>query len=137
MTECEMREYLEGHFYASKKIKALEAEKLQLRLKAQGGAINYEENNTVSKLNHTERKLMEIADDENEIDCEIQKLKNKQKEIRRTISLLHDNDLESVLIFRYIVYRSEEETAEELHYANRTVQEKIKKAIKKLCGKMC
>lgn len=137
MTEADMREYLEGHFYASKKIKALEAEKMQLRLNAQGGSISYESNYTASKENGTERTLMSLADEEAEIDKKIKYLKAKQHNIRHTIDLLDDDDLESVLIYRYIAYRTESETAVELNYAPRTVQEKVKKAIRKLCAKMC
>ena len=137
MTETEMRNYLEGHFYASKKIKALEAERRQLRINAQGGAISFEGNNTTGKSNATERNLMRLADEEKEIDEEITRLKNKQRDIRRLIGSLGDDDLEAVLIFRYIVHNTEEQTAEKLNYAPRTVQEKIKKAVSKLCVKMC
>ena len=137
MTENEVRDYLESHFYASKKIKALEAERTQLRLDATGGAICYEDNNTASKTNGTERKLMSLADEEREIDSQIAELRCLQRKVRESISSLHDNDLESVLIYRYIAYHTEEETAEGLNYAQRTVQEKIKKAIKKICAKMC
>ena len=51
MTEVQMRSFLEGHFYASKKIKALEEERRQLRITAQGGAVNYEGNYTTTKSN--------------------------------------------------------------------------------------
>lgn len=137
MTETEMRNYLEGHFYASKKIKALEAERRQLRMNAQGGAISFEGNNTTGKSNATERNLMCLADEEKEIDEQIVRLRQKQRDIRQLISSLNDDDLEAVLIFRYIVHNTEEQTAEKLNYAPRTVQEKIKKAVSKLCVKMC
>ena len=137
MTETEMRNYLEGHFYASKKIKALEAERRQLRMNAQGGAISFEGNNTTGKPNATERNLMRLADEEKEIDEQIVRLRQKQRDIRQLISSLNDDDLEAVLIFRYIVHNTEEQTAEKLNYAPRTVQEKIKKAVSKLCVKMC
>lgn len=137
MTETEMRNYLEGHFYASKKIKALEAERRQLRMNAQGGAISFEGNNASSKSNGTESNLMRLADEEKEIDEQIVKLRQKQREIRQLINSLNDDDLEAVLIFRYIVHNTEEQTAEKLNYAPRTVQEKIKKAVSKLCVKMC
>ena len=68
---------------------------------------------------------------------QIEELRLLQREIRERIASLHNNDLESVLIYRYIAYRTEEEAAEELNYSKRTVQEKIKWAIKKLCAKMC
>ena len=137
MTEIEMRRYLEEHFYAEKKIKALEAEKKQKRLNAQGGAISYEENNTATKSNNTEIALMKIADEEIEIDSEITALRTKQREIRDTISHLHDNDLESVLILKYIAHYKDEAIARELHYAPRTVQSKLSRAIKRLSEKIC
>ena len=137
MTENEMRNYLESHFYASKKIKALEEERKQLRLNAAGVTISFEDSGTGSKSNGTERKLMSLADDERELDEQISGLRDLQRKVRASIASLHDNDLESVLIYRYIAYHTEEETGEGLNYAQRTVQEKIKKAIKKLCAKMC
>ena len=137
MTEVQMRNYLEGHFYASKKIKALEEERRQLRISAQGGAVNYEGNYTTTKSNASERNLVRLADEEKRIDEEVTRLRDKQREIRQLIDSLEDDDLEAVLIFRYIVHNTEEQTAEKLNYAPRTVQEKIKKAIIKLCVKMC
>lgn len=139
MTEEEMRMHLEKHFYASKKIKALEAERTQLRLNAAGGAINYEDNctGTASKSNGTERKLMSLADAEQAIDKQVLELRLLQQSIRQLIASLQDNDLEAVLIYRYILHNTEEQTAEQLNYAKRTVQEKVKRAIYKLCAKMC
>ena len=137
MTEVQMKNFLEGHFYASKKIKALEAERKQLRLSAQGGAVGYEGVSSATRQNSTERNLISLADEEQKIDDEIARLRESQQKVRRTIDLLHDDDLEAVLIFRYIIHNTEEQTAEKLNYAPRTVQEKIKKAIKKLCAKMC
>lgn len=137
MTEVQMRNYLEGHFYASKKIKALEEERRQLRISAQGGAVSYEGNYSTTKSNASERNLVRLADEEKKIDDEIVRLRNKQREIRQLISSLDDDDLEAVLIFRYVVHNTEEQTAEKMNYAPRTVQEKMKKAIRKLCVKMC
>lgn len=137
MTEVQMRNYLEGHFYASKKIKALEEERRQLRISAQGGAVSYEGNYTTTKANASECTLVRLADEEKKIDDEIVRLRNKQREIRQLISSLDDDDLEAVLIFRYVVHNTEEQTAEKMNYAPRTVQEKMKKAIRKLCVKMC
>lgn len=136
MTETEMRNYLEGHFYASKKIKALEAERRQLRINAQGGAVSFEGNYTATKQNATESNLVRLADEEQRIDDEVSKLKNEQREVRQCIAELHDNDLESVLIYHYILHRTIEGTAEELNYHPNTVKKKIKRAVLKLCTKM-
>ncbi|MBP5362259.1 MAG: sigma-70 family RNA polymerase sigma factor [Ruminococcus sp.] len=136
MTEIEMRNYLEGHFYASKKIKALEAERRQLRLNAQGCSVGYEGSYASTKQNGTERNLISLADEEKNIDEQIVKLRAEQKKVRQLIGELHDNDLEAVLIFRYILHHSIEESAEQLNYHPNTVKEKIKRAVEKLCTKM-
>ena len=133
MTEKEMRDFLESHFYASKKITALEAERRQLRMNAVGGAVSYEGNYTTPHANGTERILMRLADEEEAIDEQIVQLREQQHKVRVLISELHDNDLEAVLIYRYILHHTVEDTAELLHYAVRTVQVKQKKAIRKLC----
>ena len=138
MTETEVRDYLKSHFYATQKIKALESEKFQLRLDAQGGAISFEGTGSAPvKDNITELRLMKLADKEATIDQEIQRLTLHKDKVRQFIADLHDDDLESVLIFRYILYCTEEQAAEKLNYAPRTVQEKVKKAIKKLSENMC
>ena len=136
MTEVQMRNYLEGHFYASKKIKALEEERRQLRINAQGGAVKYEGNYATTKKNGTESKLLCLADEEKKIDDEVARLREEQQKIRHLIAELHDNDLEAVLIYRYILHHTIEDAAEELNYHPNTVKEKIKRAIAKLCTKM-
>lgn len=136
MTEVQMRNYLEGHFYASKKIKALEEERRQLRINAQGGAVSYEGNYTTTKQNASERNLVCLADEEKRIDDEVIRLREEQQKVRKLIAQLHDNDLEAVLIYRYILHHTIEDAAEELNYHPNTVKEKIKRAIGKLCTKM-
>ena len=128
-----LRDFLESHFYASKKITALEAERRQLRMNAAGGAVSYEGNYTTPHPSSTERILMRLADEEEAIDEQIVQLREQQHKVRVLISELHDNDLEAVLIYRYILHHTVEDTAGLLHYAVRTVQVKQKKAIRKLC----
>lgn len=105
MTEQEIKKFLKSHFYATQKIKALTEE--------------------AELLSESQR---------NDIDLEIVELKKQQERVRQVIAELHDNDFESVLIYRYVLYNTEEQTADKLHYAPRTVQEKVKKAIKKICA---
>lgn len=105
MTEQEIKKFLKSHFYATQKIKALMEE--------------------AELLPENQR---------NDIDLEIIELKKHQERVRQVIAELHDNDFESVLIYRYVLYNTEEQTADKLHYAPRTVQEKVKKAIKKICA---
>ena len=48
------------------------------------------------------------------------------------IAKLNDSELETVLIHRYILFHTVEETAEIMNYSTRTVIRKIDTAIKKL-----
>ncbi|HRR76963.1 MAG TPA: hypothetical protein P5191_09165 [Ruminococcus sp.] len=133
MTENEVNRFLKSHFFATQKIKALELEKKQLRIDAQGGSISYEGNYPSSKKNAVEATLMTLSEKEEKIDNEISELKKKRDKVRAAIDLLNDDDLESVLINRYITYHTVEEVAEIMHYAPRTIKLKQKQAYEKLC----
>lgn len=109
MSKEDLRKFLESHFHIEKKITALEQE--------------------VGKLHCS---CYDTADDEAEILEEIENLRAKQKAVRLAISKLENPDLEAVMIMRYINHYTESETADALHYAHRTVQEKVRKGIKKL-----
>jgi len=133
VTENEVNRFLKSHFFATQKIKALELEKKQLRIDAQGGSISYEGNYPSSKKNAVEATLMTLSEKEEKIDNEISELKKKRDKVRAAIDLLNDDDLESVLINRYITYHTVEEVAEIMHYAPRTIKLKQKQAYEKLC----
>ena len=133
MTETDVKKFLKSHFFATQKIKALELEKIQLRIDAQGGSVSYEGNYPSTKKNAVEATLMSLSEKEEKIDQEIKMLKLKKERVREAIDELHDDDLESVLINRYITYHTVEETAELMHYAPRTIKLKQKQAYEKLC----
>jgi hypothetical protein len=134
MNEKEVGAFLESHFYASKKIKALEAERRQLRATAQGAGVNYESiGSTGTRQNGTEKTYMRLADDEAKIDLQISQLREEQGKVRAAIDLLNNADLEAVLISRYILHNTKNKTAKLLKYAPRAVAYKQRKAIKILC----
>ena len=133
MTENDVRKFLKSHFKATQKIKALELEKIQLRMDAQGGSVSYDGNYPSAKRNAVESNLIRLGAREQEIDEEIVQLKRKRDRVRETIDQLCDDDLEAVLINRYITYHTVEETAEIMNYAPRTVRKKQKQAFEKLC----
>lgn len=108
MTKEEMREFLDSHFRATNKIKALEVE--------------------IKALSATEGNAVAVQ----KLEEEISLLRTKQNNVRETIRQLHDDDLESVLIMRYINHVTIEKIAEMFGYEPRTIYRKIKKAIVKL-----
>lgn len=132
MTEKEMCKYLESHFYAEKKIKALETECNQLRLDAQGITSPMNGIPSATMRNSAERRLLELADKESELITQIESLREEQKKVRNLITKLKDNDLEAVLIYRFILHNTTEKTAELMNYSPETVKRKQKTATKKL-----
>ncbi|MBP5432324.1 sigma factor-like helix-turn-helix DNA-binding protein, partial [Ruminococcus sp.] len=89
-----------------------------------------------STENGTENALMKLS--EMELQAELQKAAAVQisSEIHEAISTLHDDDLEAVLLHRYILFHTIEQTAEMMSYHPNTVKSKVKKAIQKLCTEM-
>lgn len=139
MNELEVRYWLNRAFYADKKAKALEALAEQLRERAQGlshcGDGNDKGRNDSAK-NGTENALMKLAEIEEKIIRLRVECANVMSETLEAIWSLHDDDLEAVLINRYILYYTIEQTAEIMNYHPNTVKGKVKKAVQKLCTKM-
>lgn len=136
MTEPDLRHWLNRAFYADKKAKALDALVQQCRERAQGLTASWECNDTGrsdSTENGTENALMRLAEIEQKalnlrVECA-----DILAETLTAIWKLEDDDLEAVLINRYVLFYTIEQTAEIMNYAPRTVRKKQKQAIEKLC----
>lgn len=133
--ELEMRHWLNRAFYADKKAKALEVLVQQCRERAQGLSVNWECNDagrSDGSENGTENALMRLAEIERKalglkLECA-----DILSETLTKIWELHDDDLEAVLINRYVLFYTIEQTAEIMNYDPRTVKRKTNKAIAKL-----
>ena len=137
--ELETRHWLNRAFYADKKAKALEMLVRQCRERAEGLSRCSEGNDkgrSDSAENGTENALMKLAEMERKADEQKAEAVNVSAEIQGTISKLHDDDLEAVLIHRYILFHTIEQTAEMMNYHPNTVKSKVKKAVQKLCTEM-
>ena len=137
--ELKMRHWLNRAFYADKKAKALDALAQQCRERAQGLSVNWECNDTGKAdgaQNGTENALMRLAEIEQKTLALKLECANILAETLTKIWELHDDDLESVLINRYVLFYTIEQTAEIMNYHPNTVKGKVKKAIQKLCTKM-
>lgn len=86
--------------------------------------------------NGAESAMMMLADAEEQYRACKAELEKVTAEISDAISQLHDDDLEAVLINRYLNCMTTESTAEFMHYAARTIRAKQRIAIKKLCTLM-
>lgn len=130
-----MKEWLNRAFYAEKKVKALDELIKQYRERARGlsGNNGNGKGKSDTRTNGTENALMKLADMEYKYSMQTQELAKVTEEISEAIDLLHDYELETVLIHRYLLFHTIEQTAELMHYSVRTVKRKQKQAIEKLC----
>lgn len=136
MDPVNMKKWLKRAFYANKKIEALNMRIQQCKDQATRLARLSGESNNASKGNSTESALLKLAEMEETAKKQISEAINVTAQIEGKIAELHDNDLEAILIHRYILFHSIEKTAELLNYHENTVKCKTKIAIKKLCTQM-
>lgn len=134
--EIKVKNWLNRAFYAEKKVKALDMLVRQCSVRAERLSRCGEENYTGKSdtvLNGTENAFMKLADIEHKYSEQKKELENTFGEISEAIALLHDDELEAVLIHRYLLFHTIEQTAEFMHYSIRATQYKHKKSIQKLC----
>lgn len=135
MTEIEVRHWLNRAFYADKKAKALGMLVRQCRERAEGLSRAQEGNDkgkSDSASNGTESALMKLAEMERKAETQKAEAVNVSAEIQEAIAKLQDDDLETVLIHRYILFHTIERTAELLHYDPKTVKRKTSAAVEKM-----
>lgn len=139
MSELELRLWLNSAFYADKKIKALDMLIQRHRERAQGlsacGEGNDSGKNDGTK-NGTENAFLKLAELQEKADRMREKAIEDVEKIQNAIALLEDDELETVLIRRYLLFETIDETAASMHYSPRNVKKKQKQAILKLCPKM-
>ena len=133
MSETETKKWLNRAFYAEKKIKVLDMLVMQYRSRAEGlsraggagcGGASY--------INRTENAILKYADMSEKLDKQKIELAAVSEEISETIAKLNDDDLETILIHRYLLFHTIEQTAELMNYSPETVKRKQRKAIQKL-----
>ena len=134
--EIKVRNWLKRAFYAEKKVKALDMLVKKYRTHAERLSRCRECNYTggmENVSNGTENAFMKLVDMEQKFSDQKKELENISKEISEAIALLHDDELEAVLIHRYLLFHTIEQTAEFMHYSVRTIKNKQNQAIRKLC----
>ena len=139
MTTEEMKRWLNRAFYADKKITALNMLIVQCRERAQGlsrSSDTNEKGRSDTTNNNTESAIMKLVETERQAEEQRTNATNAVKEIQEAIAKLGDDDLETVLTHRYLLFHTIEQTADIMNYAPRTVRQKQKLAIEKLCQLM-
>lgn len=133
--ELKAKYWLNRAFYAEKKVRALDMLVRQCRERAEGLSRCGEDNDkgkSDTSLNGTENASMKLLDMERKFNDQKSELIKISDEISDAIAGLHDDDLETVLMHRYLLFHTIEQTAELMHYSPETVKRKQKKAIEKL-----
>lgn len=133
--ELDLKHWLNRAFYADKKAKALDMLVEQCRERATG-LVRAPEGNDTGKSstakNSTENALMQLAEIEEKATAQKTEAVRISAEIQNAIAQLHDDDLEAVLIHRYLLFETIEQTAASMSYDPRTIRRKTKLAIEKL-----
>lgn len=139
MTSTEMKSWLDRALNANKKVDALNMLVQQCRDRAQGLSRTLESNEkgkSDSTKNGTESALMQLIEIAEKAELQRARAVCIIAETQNAIALLDDNDLETILTYRYLLSVKIDEIAELTNYAPRTIRKKQKEAIEKLCRLM-
>ena len=133
--EIKVRNWLNRAFYADKKIKTLDM-LLKASVMHAEGLTRVQQYNYTGKsdtrLNGTQDAFLELADIEHRYNIQKQELLKIYDEVSEAISRLHDDELETVLIHRFLLFHTIQQTADLMNYSPETVKRKQRKAIRKL-----
>ena len=130
--DFDIRDWLNRAFRAEKKAQALQM-LVQQRRENATGLVRVSEGNDKGKSdtskNGTESSLIQLVDVEEKFQKCKAEAERVTEEIFKAISSLNDDELEAVLINRYLNYMTIEDTAEFMGYGVTTIKRKIKEAI--------
>lgn len=136
MTEHEVKDWLKRVYNTYREVESLETLLAASRMHAEGldrsGKYNYT-GKSDTRLNGTENALIRFADTERRYNQQMQELVKVTEEVADAIALLNDNELEVILIHRYLYFHTIEQTAELMNYSPSTIKNRQNQAIKKLC----
>ena len=127
--------WLNRAFYAEKKVKALESIRKRDRERTQQITANYEGNDkgkSDGRKNGVEEALMMLAESNEKYDNALHDYSVLRREIESAIENLHDDELETIFMYRYLDYKTMEQIAELMNYNERTIIRKHKAGIEKL-----
>lgn len=82
--------------------------------------------------NSTEDALIRLAQTESETQERLRKLVGIRDEISTAIQQIDDPDMQAILVRHYLAYETFEKIADVMHYDDRTIRRKHKKALDKI-----
>lgn len=133
MTDEQLKKiaYLNQAYYIRRKINALNEVRTRNKINS---AVNYKSDGTqhTGGYNKEEMRMMKILELDEKISAETDKLNKTLNEIYDVISTVDDIELNTLLTYRYILFLKIDEIAEKMHYDEKTVRRKLKKALNKI-----
>lgn len=108
------------------KLIGLYAERQERMARAEYAGISYGISGQHSG-NATERKILSVAEIEDEIRVTERELAQAESEIRQAIAEVHRPIYQTYLRMRFLGYKSERQIADETHYSVRYIQNHIRK----------
>ena len=129
--------WLNRALYAEKKVKALESIRKRDRERTQQITANYEgkdKGKSDGRKNGVEEALTMLAESDEKYDNALHDYSMLRREIETAIESLHDDELETIFMYRYLDYKTMEQIAEIMNYYARTIRRKDHSGIEKLSG---
>ena len=133
MTDEQLKKiaYLNQAYYIKRKINALNEVRTRNKINS---AVNYKSDGTqhTGGYNKEEMRMMKILELDEKISAETDKLNKTLNEIYDIISTVDDIELNTLLTYRYILFLKIDEIADKMHYDEKTIRRKMKKALNKI-----
>lgn len=133
MTDEQLKKiaYLNQAYYIKRKINALNEVRTRNKINS---AVNYKSDGTqhTGGYNREEMRMMKILELDEKISAETDKLNKTLNEIYDVISTVDDIELNTLLTYRYILFLTIDEIADKMHYDEKTIRRKLKKALNKI-----
>lgn len=133
MTDEQLKKiaYLNQAYYIKRKINALNEVRMRNKINS---AVNYKSDGTqhTGGYNKEEMRMMKILELDEKISAETDKLNKTLNEIYDVISTVDDIELNTLLTYRYILFLKIDEIADKMHYDEKTIRRKMKKALNKI-----
>ena len=130
------REWLNRAFYAEKKLNALlhKRECDRQRARRITAAIDgNDKGKSDSRSNSAEEALFKLLGSDEEYSSYLKEYLDIRHEIETAIHTLEDPEIEAIFIHRYLDYMNLDEIAEKMHYCYRTIKNRHKDGLNKLC----
>lgn len=130
------REWLNRAFYAEKKLNALLHKRECDRQRARHITAAIDGNDkgkSDGRSNSTEAALFKLLGSDEEYSSYLKEYLDIRHEIETAIHTLEDPEIEAIFIHRYLDYMKLDEIAEKMHYCYRTIKNRHKDGLNKLC----